>query len=403
MTTPCRTPDLAKLVAKNYPVDSRLTAALADWQSQMPDGLFRSAVRPGEEGVAAFRQSVETFNMADPRHQQLAPAIFKNIGAEAMGTTLARQSQVLCLKNRMGNRSLLEELEQHLKLFSEAGIPVLCIKGAALLHTCYPDISVRRIMDIDIVVPEQRFAQAIDLLSHRRWVHLETGKPLESTLDRRFVHGINVSHPNFYFPLDIHAHINHGALWEGVDELFWSRAVAHRVGAIPAMMLCPEDNFTQLVVHGIAENLNPPVRWVLDTLGILRSAKAFDWQVVAANAQRMDVVPQHYVAMTYLLSIEDLPGMRDAAARLESLSATADGLAYWSFRLERPNSVLEAILIHRIIFFSSAIRDPSEKPWTMITVYLKSWIRVESLVLATVLACWKVVKRMLRLTKGRVD
>jgi hypothetical protein len=401
MAAPADTLDLASHIAKFYGGNGRLSGAVSRWQLKMPDDLLRAAALPGAEGTAAYRRSVDAIDMADSRHQQLVPAILKNIGADAMADKMARQSRIFCLQNLANNQALLKELQQHLKLLYTAEIPVLCIKGVALLHTLYPDISVRRAADSDIVVPEQQFNEALSLLANQGWVEPGLGKLVGNALDTRFVSGIGLVHPDYRFPLDIHCHMNHGVQWVGADELFWSRAVESQVGSQPTLILCPEDNFTQLLIHGLSANDAPPIRWVLDALLTLRSAASFDWQIVIANAQRMDMVPQHYSAISYLLTLEEHPGMREAATQLESLPVTADGLTYWSFRLERPETIWEAIQQHRIHFsISAAGRGLAGKPWRVIPAYLRNWARVENLALGIGIVLGKILKRIATLGKG---
>jgi len=403
MTIPSQPVDIASQVQENYAADSRLSKAISVWQSKMPDGLLRSAVLPGEAGVAAFRESIEILNMADPRHQQLAPAILKNIGAQAMGDVLSRQSRILYLKNLQINRALLAELEEHLKLFQAAGIPTLCLKGAALLNSCYPDSGIRRILDLDVLVPEARFYQAVNLLQEHGWVAIETDRVLNNTLDTRFLSSLNLSHPQYEFSLDLHAHAHHGVTWTGANEIFWARAVEFRLGAATSCMLRPEDNLSQLLVHGLSENSHPPVRWALDALETLRFAEDFDWQLVVDNARHLDAVAQHFSAISYLREIKEFPGMSDAVLQLTSMPTTPAGLGRWSFRLEPQNSFREAVLYHRLLFLASASREADSAYWGALKAYFRHWNGVNNLLMASILACWKVTSRMFGLKKGPAD
>jgi hypothetical protein len=165
-------------------------------------------------------------------------------------------------------------------------------------------------------------------------------------------------------------------------------------------MLCPEDNFTQLLVHGLSENANPPVRWALDALETLRFADSFDWQMVVDNARHTGTVAQHFLALSYLREIKEFPGMSDAVHQLESLPVTAAELGQWSFRLEPQNTAREAVLYHKLLFSSSASRDRNEKLWPLIKAYFRHWNGVDNLLMASFKACWKVAKRLLGLKKG---
>jgi hypothetical protein len=55
---------------------------------------------------------------------------------------------------------LLDELGRVLKAFNEAGIEVIVLKGAALAQTVYPDIALRPMGDIDLLVKEESLKEA---------------------------------------------------------------------------------------------------------------------------------------------------------------------------------------------------------------------------------------------------
>ena len=56
-------------------------------------------------------------------------------------------------------------------LLATRAIPVCLIKGAAYVHTIYPDPALRPMGDVDILVPEARHAEAIALLAAHGFVH----------------------------------------------------------------------------------------------------------------------------------------------------------------------------------------------------------------------------------------
>ena len=58
------------------------------------------------------------------------------------------------------NAMLLDELQRVVKALNVAGIRVLVIKGADLAQTLYPEVGLRPMADLDLLIPKQSFEQA---------------------------------------------------------------------------------------------------------------------------------------------------------------------------------------------------------------------------------------------------
>lgn len=62
------------------------------------------------------------------------------------------------------NMILFDELGRVLEAFNEAGIDVIVLKGAALAQTIYPDIALRPMGDVDLLVKKEGLEKAENLL-----------------------------------------------------------------------------------------------------------------------------------------------------------------------------------------------------------------------------------------------
>ncbi|MEJ2068649.1 MAG: nucleotidyltransferase family protein [Deltaproteobacteria bacterium] len=62
------------------------------------------------------------------------------------------------------NTLMYQELERILTALDEAGIAVIVLKGAALAATVYEDIGLRPMGDLDLLVREEEFQEALDVL-----------------------------------------------------------------------------------------------------------------------------------------------------------------------------------------------------------------------------------------------
>jgi len=78
--------------------------------------------------------------------------------------TFSRGLKFLSLRHRRANTVLMESLAEVLSIFNEAGIKSLVVKGAALCNSLYPEIGLRPMRDIDLLLDEKQILQAQILL-----------------------------------------------------------------------------------------------------------------------------------------------------------------------------------------------------------------------------------------------
>ena len=75
-----------------------------------------------------------------------------------------RATRLLFLRHHQTNTVYAEVLREILEALDKAGIDVLVLKGAALCHTIYPEIGLRPMRDIDMLIRKKQCRQAQDLL-----------------------------------------------------------------------------------------------------------------------------------------------------------------------------------------------------------------------------------------------
>ena len=82
------------------------------------------------------------------------------------------------------NTVLFQELERILRILAEANIPVIVLKGAALAQTIYPDIALRPMTDLDILVKSEHLDRAVELLrtTGYRWLAVSQNDALDNEL-----------------------------------------------------------------------------------------------------------------------------------------------------------------------------------------------------------------------------
>ena len=73
------------------------------------------------------------------------------------------------------NQQILRELEILTRLFHEKQIPLVVLKGACFALTIYPDVGLRPMGDLDILVPASRLAEAVGIAKSLGYMDADSG------------------------------------------------------------------------------------------------------------------------------------------------------------------------------------------------------------------------------------
>src|SRR3990172_208262 len=82
---------------------------------------------------------------------------------KSLPESLRNSLRAMYFSIRMNNQEILKELEILTRLFDQAGIPVVALKGVCFALTIYPDIGLRPMADLDLLVPASKISEAVRL------------------------------------------------------------------------------------------------------------------------------------------------------------------------------------------------------------------------------------------------
>ena len=243
--------------------------------------FLRAALLPGDAGSAAWRewkQRVAWERDMDAASFALLPLLYhhlKELGVEdpAMGRFKGVYRKVW-----YQNRTLLHETAEILRLFEAGGIDTMVLKGAALTRLYYQDFGLRKMHDLDVVVPPAKRREAIDALSGAGWT--PKFRPLSMLTDAN----LDLQHGWAFTDgrerqLDLHWRVLPGGIFPDAEEGFWAASVPLDLEGVATKTLCPTDLLLHTFAHGIRWSPIPPIRWVADSIHILRGAQGgIDWE-----------------------------------------------------------------------------------------------------------------------------
>jgi hypothetical protein len=230
-----------------------------------------------------------------------------------------------------GNLAHFASLERIEKRFEAERIPMVLLKGAAVVGGAYRDLALRPMSDLDIWIPDEDMSRAVDALRALGF-RQEPGLPDRPSALQRRSSGELVFRPE---------RGEHGLveLHYGAFPGWWIRRVAspdaaavwtRRAPVAPgrhAARLAPEDAILQTAFHVAVNQFGQmPLRGMMD-LAVLSRAHRIDWSAVASRAVAWRLATSIWLVLDTTHRLIGLPGSDAALARLRPSRARRAALA----------------------------------------------------------------------------
>ena len=240
--------------------------------------------------------------------------------------------------NAARNVLLAGELLRVSKLFESAGVRALAYKGPALAVAAYGDLSLRRFVDLDVIVRARDLGRASQLLRDSGYAP-QGLTPEQASALARTQHAVSYSRDGGRLIVELHRDVSAKDFADvTLDDGAWERA--SRVAVLNGSVAAPstEDLLLALCVHG-TKHLWERLAWVCDVAGLVNSNPELEWSTVFERASRARVERMLMLGLTLAhgLAGAELPEevsreveKDEAAARLASDAALRmfDGAEY---------------------------------------------------------------------------
>ena len=221
------------------------------------------------------------------RHAVL-PLLHRNISEHARDAAPQPFRQKLREKfreNATRNLLLAGELVRIARLFESEGVPVLAYKGPALAVSAYGDLSLRRFVDLDIVVRARDVRRAGELLRSLGFRLSDDLSESQQKFLLRRQHNIAYTRDAGRLIVELHWGLASEKFAElPLSEGVWERAETVAFGGGEVRSLSTEDLLLALCVHG-TKHLWERLAWVCDVAELLNSRASLDWGSVLRRAQ----------------------------------------------------------------------------------------------------------------------
>ncbi|HEV8374657.1 MAG TPA: nucleotidyltransferase family protein [Candidatus Polarisedimenticolia bacterium] len=221
------------------------------------------------------------------RRHRVSGLVYPNVGPEIpQREAILPALRDTVRKTLVDNLILLKALHEVAATLSEEGIGFVLLKGVSLLGFLYPEIQLRPMTDVDLLLREKDWPKVADTLRQRgyrmppeeeerfyrdRWYHQLVESPGTPTTNLEFHWNLESVERSRIDP----------------DDLIHD-AVPCEIEGDPFLRLCDDHLFIHLAVHLAHHYQSPALVWVEDLRRLL-AAGNLDWDRIARTARTWGV------------------------------------------------------------------------------------------------------------------
>jgi hypothetical protein len=257
--------------------------------------VLHAALDPVPAAALAWQHWREAVAFDDVDHgsTRLLPLVYRNLGADAFDAEVAGRLKGLYRRSWSHNQLIFKRAAEAIELLEGAGIETLITKGASLAVLSYDDVGVRPMDDVDVLVPIERTAKAIEVLMAAGWSP-DHNDPLAWTEVHHSLGFAGAESGN----VDLHWF----SLWQPAsDEELWRASVPLELAGVATRAPSPADQLLLACVHGTPWSPLPPFRWIADAITVIRSAEEqLDWDQLVVEAEHRRLTVAAGAALEYL-------------------------------------------------------------------------------------------------------
>ncbi len=281
--------------------------------------LLKAALSEGDEAVASWREYLKrvAFDDTDYGSSRILPLVYKNLHRLGFDDPYMGRMKGIYRRTWAENQKNFQHLPGIFSAFREAGIPVLLLKGSALLLLCYRDFGLRGMGDFDVAVPVAKVREAVAILERRQWRLCLEYPQLQIELH----HAVHMQNP-MREDLDLHWHVLGHRYAEEFDRPFWeaARPLTYQGTELPSLQ--PSDHLLHVCLHGAAWSALSPLRWVADAHYIAKHCE-IDWDRVLSMGEFLGVIPALRATLPYMKARFSAPIPEDFLNRLSVIESPA--------------------------------------------------------------------------------
>lgn len=251
-------------------------------------------------------------------YRQLAALVPQDVPADVL-----RRMKDLYQGNAARNLVLREELESVLRALADDGVSAIPWKGPLLALTGYGDLSLRRFVDLDVIVRRADVERAVATLNRLGYRAEPVVSPSQHAFLLRTQHELAFKRDAGRLIVELH--------WEVAPRRFasnlaaedlWIRATTRALGNLQVLALAPEDMLLSLCAHG-SKHVWERLAWVCDIAEWIAAHPQIDWTGLLARAKSTGQERMLFAGLQLAAELLDAPLPPAVAKAIEADRAVA--------------------------------------------------------------------------------
>ncbi|MEM7033740.1 MAG: nucleotidyltransferase family protein [Chloroflexota bacterium] len=207
------------------------------------------------------------------------------------------------------NLRLYAGLKTVLEAFAEHNISVIVLKGAYLAEHVYPNIALRYMCDVDLLVPETDLAKARDLMLELDFQMRESVSSEQVGLTAKhlppFVKGGWITVELHWRIVDLMNRAHEPVPMPFTEDDLWRRAQAKPIANTETLVLSPEDLIMHLCLHtALQHNFELGLRGLCDLDHFIRmNQDQFNWAALIKRSHQWNLHKAVYLTLRLVQSM----------------------------------------------------------------------------------------------------
>jgi hypothetical protein len=313
---------------------------------------------------------------------RLLPLLYKRLSKTSQDIPHLEKLKGIYRQSFYKNTLLFHKFLTILVELEKRGIPVIVLKGIALVAAYYEDAGIRPMSDADLFIRENDVQRTLKYFKEQGWLE-SNGSWLNKPV--KHIHSLDLISSDHY-EMDIHWRAFYQCSWDRADEGLWKQTEDVAFKGLRIKILNPTQQVLHNCAHGVRWNTISSIRWVVDVLTVLKTrSEAIDWDALVSEAASRNLSVTMFYALIFLKNEFNALVPGDVLRRLDLLPKDSREIRFFRVLTAPPNlrnRVYKKWLVHSysmgdvsLLKKAAAFPDFIAKALYQIPFYLRKRIR----------------------------
>ncbi|MCF8055640.1 MAG: nucleotidyltransferase family protein [Desulfocapsa sp.] len=313
---------------------------------------------------------------------RLLPLLYKRLSKTGQEIPHIEKLKGVYRQNLYKNSLLFHKFLSILVELEKREIPVIVLKGIALIAAYYEDTGIRPMSDADFLVPEEDVKRTLKYFKEQGWQE-RNGSWLDKPV--KHIHSLDLISPDHY-EMDIHWRAFYQCPWDRADEELWKQTEEVSFKGFKIKILNPTQQILHNCAHGLRWNAISSIRWTVDVLTVMKKrSDAIDWAMLVSEAASRNLSLTMSYALSFLKNEFDAPVPGEVLNQLDRLPKDSQEIRFFRVLTSPPNlrnRIYKKWLMHSnsmgdasFLIKAAAFPDFISKAFYQVPFYIRKRIR----------------------------